>query len=82
MQEILLATGLVRVKASRAIAYTNDCSGFLPLASLPILKLLGGSQFRKFCVVAMLILIITVGITCFCQDERVRKDDRKDKEQR
>ncbi|KLO15861.1 MFS general substrate transporter [Schizopora paradoxa] len=55
--------------------------GFLPLATLPVLRLLGGSQFRKFCVVAMTILIITVAITCVCQDERVRKEDFKDRKQ-
>lgn len=55
--------------------------GFLPLATLPVLRLLGGSQFRKFCVVAMTILIITVAITCVSQDERVRKEDFKDRKQ-
>jgi len=29
----------------------------------------------------MLILIVTVGITCVCQDERVRKDDTKNKDE-
>jgi solute carrier family 45, member 1/2/4 len=46
--------------------------GFLPLAQLPILRLLGGDQFRKFCVVSMVILIISVWITCFCHEEQER----------
>ncbi|KAH7887635.1 hypothetical protein F5I97DRAFT_1861745 [Phlebopus sp. FC_14] len=43
--------------------------GFLPLAKLPFLNFLGGDQFRKFCVVSMTILVITVWITCFCHEE-------------
>ncbi|KAI0036808.1 MFS general substrate transporter [Vararia minispora EC-137] len=43
--------------------------GFLPLAELPFINWLGGSQFRKFCVVAMVILVITIGITCWTQEE-------------
>ncbi|KAH9918249.1 MFS general substrate transporter [Epithele typhae] len=47
--------------------------GFLPLANLPILRLLGGSQFRKFCVVCMIILSATVWVTCWTQQEPIRK---------
>ncbi|KDQ64622.1 hypothetical protein JAAARDRAFT_28261 [Jaapia argillacea MUCL 33604] len=47
--------------------------GFLPLASLPIIRLLGGDQFRKFCIIAMAILVLTVWITCFTQEEKARK---------
>ena len=46
--------------------------GFLPLASLPIIRLLGGDQFRKFCVIAMIALVITVWITCYTQSEEER----------
>jgi solute carrier family 45, member 1/2/4 len=46
--------------------------GFLPLASLPIIRLLGGDQFRKFCVIAMITLVITVWITCYTQSEEER----------
>ena len=46
--------------------------GFLPLASLPIIRLLGGDQFRKFCVLAMFVLVITVWITCYTQMEEER----------
>lgn len=46
--------------------------GFLPLASLPIIRLLGGDQFRKFCVLVMFVLVITVWITCYTQKEEER----------
>lgn len=46
--------------------------GFLPLASLPIIRLLGGDQFRKFCVLVMIVLVITVWITCYTQVEEER----------
>lgn len=53
--------------------------GFLPLAQLPLLRLLGGGQFRKFCIVAMIILVVTVGITCICQDEKPGQEDLREK---
>ncbi|KAJ3563370.1 hypothetical protein NP233_g8982 [Leucocoprinus birnbaumii] len=43
--------------------------GFLPLAELPIIRLVKGSQFRKFCIICILILVITVAITCVCHEE-------------
>ena len=46
--------------------------GFLPLSSLPIIRLLGGDQFRKFCVIVIFILVITVWITCYTQAEEER----------
>lgn len=49
--------------------------GFLPLAQLPLLRLLGGDQFRKFCVVSVIILVATVWITCWTQEEQSREDD-------
>jgi solute carrier family 45 protein 1/2/4 len=54
--------------------------GFIPLAKLPFLSFLGGDQFRKFCVVSMTILIVTVWITCFCHEEKasvVRKNSQR-----
>jgi len=54
--------------------------GFLPLANMPILRLLGGDQFRKFCVVSMTILVITVWITCWTQEEKERQSQRIEKE--
>ena len=53
----------------------DPAEGLLPLAQLPLLRLLGGSQFRKFCVVAMLILVITVVTTCMTQEEKERQED-------
>ncbi|KAI0353572.1 MFS general substrate transporter [Trametes cingulata] len=53
--------------------------GFLPLANMPILRLLGGSQFRKFCVVCMIILTATVWITCWTQEEQQRQPRRIEK---
>jgi len=50
--------------------------GFLPLANLPVLRLLGGDQFRKFCVISMAILVITVWITCWTQEEKEREERR------
>jgi len=46
--------------------------GFLPLANLPIIRLIGGDQFRKFCVIVMFVLVITVWITCYTQVEEER----------
>jgi len=54
--------------------------GFLPLAQLPVLRLLGGDQFRKFCVVSTIILVITVWITCWTQEETARESRRVEKE--
>ncbi|KAI0052977.1 MFS general substrate transporter [Auriscalpium vulgare] len=53
--------------------------GFLPLAKLPILRLLGGDQFRKFCVIVIIILVATVWITCFTQEEKERELSQKSK---
>ncbi|TFY65644.1 hypothetical protein EVG20_g5453 [Dentipellis fragilis] len=47
--------------------------GFLPLSKIPVLRLIGGDQFRKFCIVAMVVLVITVWITCFTQVEEERE---------
>lgn len=46
--------------------------GFFPLADIPILKWIGGSQFRKFCIIVLVVLVITVWITCWTQVERER----------
>ncbi|KAJ3489701.1 hypothetical protein NLI96_g1934 [Meripilus lineatus] len=54
--------------------------GFLPLANWPILRLLGGDQFRKFCVVAMIILVATVWVTCWSQEEKARQTRRVEKQ--
>ncbi|KAH6915329.1 major facilitator superfamily domain-containing protein [Coprinopsis sp. MPI-PUGE-AT-0042] len=46
--------------------------GFLPLADLPIIRLLGGSQFRKFCIICIVILVATVWMTCWFHEEEER----------
>lgn len=46
--------------------------GFFPLADIPALRWIGGTQFRKFCVIVLVVLVITVGITCWTQEERER----------
>ncbi|KAG6854846.1 hypothetical protein C0991_012036 [Blastosporella zonata] len=51
--------------------------GFLPLARLPIIELLGGTQFRKFCVICIVILVATVWITCYCHEEQARQESYK-----
>ncbi|KAG6830831.1 hypothetical protein H0H92_014483 [Tricholoma furcatifolium] len=51
-----------------------DVIGFLPLAKLPIIELLGGTQFRKFCVICIVILVATVWITCYCHEEEERQE--------
>ena len=50
--------------------------GFLPLSSLPIIRLLGGDQFRKFCIIVIFLLVITVWITCYTQTEEERTQQR------
>ncbi|TEB35620.1 MFS general substrate transporter [Coprinellus micaceus] len=46
--------------------------GYLPLAELPIIRNLGGGQFRKFCIICIFILLVTVGMTCYCHEEQER----------
>lgn len=64
---------------SRIRVEPTPYSGFLPLANMPILRLLGGSQFRKFCVICMIILSGTVWITCWTQEEKEREQRRVEK---
>ncbi|KAJ3882936.1 hypothetical protein F5051DRAFT_318700 [Lentinula edodes] len=47
--------------------------GFLPLAKLPFFRLLGGTQFRKFCILCIIILVITVWTTCALHEEQERE---------
>ncbi|KDR83615.1 hypothetical protein GALMADRAFT_235899 [Galerina marginata CBS 339.88] len=51
--------------------------GFLPLADLPIIRLIGGSQFRKFCVICILILVGTVWMTCASHHEEERPNAQR-----
>jgi hypothetical protein len=60
-----------------ALALMTCHLGFLPLAQLPIIRLLGGSQFRKFCVICIVILVVTVWMTCFFHKEQARPETYK-----
>ena len=51
--------------------------GFLPLAELPLVKLVGGTQFRKFCVIVIIVLVATVWITCANHEEEERPKARR-----
>ena len=70
----LLDMASVRTTSQYVLVVSLTLSiGFLPLAKLPILSWLGGSQFRKFCVICMIILSATVWITCWTQQEPIRE---------
>ncbi len=71
--------GTSRLSALASCSHCVVRLGFLPLANMPILRLLGGSQFRKFCVICMIILTITVWITCWTQEEQPREQRRIEK---
>lgn len=47
--------------------------GSLDLARVPLLTLVGGGQFRKICMVSLILLVITVIITCWTQPEESRE---------
>jgi len=49
--------------------------GFLNLAGWPVTSWLGGDQFRKICIISTLILIITIWVTCYTQEEKPRERD-------
>ncbi|WVN90378.1 uncharacterized protein L203_105614 [Cryptococcus depauperatus CBS 7841] len=44
--------------------------GFLNLAQVPVIRLVGGGQFRKVCIVALFLLVISICITCWTQEEQ------------
>ncbi|ODN76973.1 hypothetical protein L202_05536 [Cryptococcus amylolentus CBS 6039] len=48
--------------------------GFLKLNDMPIIRLAGGGQFRKVCIVALVLLIVTVWITCWTQEEKEKEN--------
>jgi len=70
--EQLSAANAWHSRMSQAGNIVGYVFGFLPLASLPIIRLIGGDQFRKFCVIVMFVLVITVWITCYTQVEEER----------
>ncbi|WVQ74375.1 hypothetical protein IAR50_003976 [Cryptococcus sp. DSM 104548] len=47
--------------------------GFINLADVPIIRLAGGGQFRKVCIVALVLLTVTVWITCWTQEEKEKE---------
>jgi solute carrier family 45 protein 1/2/4 len=66
--------------------------GFLNLADVPVIRLVGGGQFRKgqfslhrapslllnnllVCIVALALLVLTVWLTCWTQEEDERKSE-------
>lgn len=56
--------------------------GMLNLAGWKVLRPLGGDQFRKVCVVSVIILVITVWITVVTQQEKERQADVLNRESR
>ncbi|KIO12686.1 hypothetical protein M404DRAFT_123851 [Pisolithus tinctorius Marx 270] len=54
--------------------------GFLPLAKIPVLNFLGGDQFRKFCIIGMVTLVITVWITCWFHEEKPYVKQKRDRQ--
>lgn len=46
--------------------------GYIKLDGIPLVRLIGGEQFRKLCIVAMVLLVITVWITCATTHEDPR----------
>ncbi|KAF9019235.1 MFS general substrate transporter [Hymenopellis radicata] len=52
--------------------------GFLPLAQFPLLEIFGGTQFRKFCILCIVILVVTVSITCYYHEEEERPAAKKE----
>ncbi|KAG9007123.1 hypothetical protein FRB90_009533 [Tulasnella sp. 427] len=55
--------------------------GFIKLADWRILRPLGGDQFRKVCIIAVIILVATVWITCVTQHEKERPQNTGDREE-
>ncbi|EJU06217.1 MFS general substrate transporter [Dacryopinax primogenitus] len=51
--------------------------GFLDLGTWPALAFLGGDQFRKVCVVSLIVLVITIWITVATQKEEARQEEFK-----
>jgi len=53
--------------------------GFFPLEDIPFLRWIGGSQFRKFCILVLVVLVTTVWITCWTQEEQERQKKHSEK---
>jgi solute carrier family 45 protein 1/2/4 len=48
--------------------------GFIRLAQLPVVSWIGGSQFRKFCIICIAFLVSTVAVTCYFHEEQERPE--------
>lgn len=48
--------------------------GSLNLANAPLLKYVGGGQFRKVCIIAIIALVITVWVTTWTTEEEEREE--------
>lgn len=72
---------MVQVHFQFSLSKLTCLLGFLPLAELPIIKLLGGTQFRKFCIIVIVVLVATVWITCAYHEEEERPKGRRSQQQ-
>ncbi|GAA5856947.1 hypothetical protein JCM9279_005025 [Rhodotorula babjevae] len=50
--------------------------GYLDLGHSPLLRWLGGGQFRKLAVTSCVVMLATVGVTCWTQEEDARPEMR------
>ncbi|GJN89859.1 hypothetical protein Rhopal_002848-T1 [Rhodotorula paludigena] len=50
--------------------------GILDLGHSPLLRWLGGGQFRKLAVISCAVMVVTVGVTCATQHEQERPELR------
>lgn len=48
-------------------------TGFMDLNGIPVISFIGGDQFRKLSILSLIILVVTVWITCF----NVEEDERQ-----
>ncbi|BGP51627.1 hypothetical protein JCM10450v2_007577 [Rhodotorula kratochvilovae] len=48
--------------------------GYLDLGHSPLLRWLGGGQFRKLAVISCAVMVATVGVTCWTQQEEERPE--------
>ncbi|BGP35051.1 hypothetical protein JCM10296v2_006881 [Rhodotorula toruloides] len=51
--------------------------GFLDLGNSPLISWLGDGQFRKLSAISLVVLVGTVGVTCWCSEEKERKGEEE-----
>ncbi|BGO95201.1 hypothetical protein NBRC10512_000984 [Rhodotorula toruloides] len=51
--------------------------GYLDLGHSPLLSWLGDGQFRKLSAISLVVLAGTVGVTCWCSEEKERKGEEE-----